>query len=564
MHRRPTATLRRSRSNRRSRALPRPQRCPSFPLQRQRRPPPPPGMCSQVTRRINPSAKGRRGLRPAGLRQRFPRQPHCRPSRYRTHQPPRRRLRGPRASPQGKSRSSWPAATPSFRPVTSLPHGYFTSGPPMPATGRRRYGWEQPSILPFSAEPACARSANQLKRNPGTGMPLTSARPRPIVRSRAQIRNSHRKTMKRPTIAAAIFATLIGLATPVSAAAPLDVAVVNRGVVELQTGRAAGISVRIAEDLANLIDDGATRRVLPVIGKGSLQNITDLKLLRGIDMAILQADVLDYARRQDYLPGLEGWITYIAKLYNEEFHLLARRDIKSVAELANRPVNVDLRGAGTSITAGRLFALLNIPVTPTYDDHEVALEKLRKGDIAALAFVAGKPAPLFRSIAGEDGLHFLAIPLRPEVTAAYVPTRLTAQDYPGLVPGDQPVDTVAVGAVLAAANLQFGSDRYRNLVNFVEAFFTGFQSLLEPGHHPKWREVNITAELPGWRRFPPADQWLQRNVQAAAPPNLQDLKAIFSRFIEERQQAAGGQPMTQQEKDQLFGQFELWQKNQIR
>ena len=370
--------------------------------------------------------------------------------------------------------------------------------------------------------------------------------------------------MKRPTIAAAIFATLIGLATPVSAAAPLDVAVVNRGVVELQTGRAAGISVRIAEDLANLIDDGATRRVLPVIGKGSLQNITDLKLLRGIDMAILQADVLDYARRQDYFPGLEGWITYIAKLYNEEFHLLARRDIKSVAELANRPVNVDLRGAGTTITAGRLFALLNIPVTPTYDDQEVALEKLRKGEIAALAFVAGKPAPLFRSIAGEDGLHFLAIPLRQEVTAAYVPTRFTGQDYPGLVPGDQPVDTVAVGAVLAAANLLYGSDRYRNLVNFVEAFFTGFQTLLEPGHHPKWREVNIMAELPGWRRFPPAEEWLQRNVQAAAPPNLQDLNTIFSRFIDERQQAAGGQPMTQQEKDQLFGQFELWQKNQIR
>jgi uncharacterized protein len=373
--------------------------------------------------------------------------------------------------------------------------------------------------------------------------------------------------MKRPTIAAAIvavFATPMAVATPASSAAPTDIAVVNRGVVELETGRAAGISVRIAEDLANVIDDGATRRVLPVIGKGSLQNITDLKLLRGIDVAIIQADVLDYARQQNYFPGLEGWITYIAKLYNEEFHLLARRDVKSVAELANQQVNVDLRGAGTAITAGRLFDLLNVPVTPTYDDHEVALEKLRKGEIAAIAFVAGKPAPLFSNIAGEDGFHFLPIPLKPAVTAVYVPTRLTAQDYPGLVPSDQSVDTVAVGAVLAAANLQFGTDRYRNLVNFVEAFFTGFQSLLEPGHHPKWREVNITAELPGWHRFPPADQWLQRNMQAAAPPNLQDLKTIFSRFIDERQQAAGGQPMTQQEKDQLFGQFETWQKRQIR
>jgi len=373
--------------------------------------------------------------------------------------------------------------------------------------------------------------------------------------------------MKRPIIAAAAVAVLampIAIATSADAAAPADVTVVNRGVVELETGRAAGISVSIAEDLANVIDDGATRRVLPVIGKGSLQNITDLKLLRGIDMAILQADVLDYARQQNFFPGLEGWITYIAKLYNEEFHLLARRDIKSVAELANQRVNVDLRGAGTAITASRLFDLLSIPVTPTYDDHEVALDKLRKGEIAAIAFVAGKPAPLFQAIGGEDGLHFLAIPLKPAVTAVYLPTRLTGQDYPALVPADQPVDTVATGAVLAAANLQFGSDRYRNLVNFVEAFFTGFQALLEPGHHPKWHEVNITAELPGWRRFPPAADWLQRNVQVAAAPNLQDLKAIFSRFIDERQQAAGGEPMTQQEKDQLFGQFEAWQKQQIR
>jgi TRAP-type uncharacterized transport system substrate-binding protein len=339
---------------------------------------------------------------------------------------------------------------------------------------------------------------------------------------------------------------------------------VNRGVVELETTRSGGISVSIAEDLASVIDDGATRRVLPVIGKGALDNITDLKLLHGIDMAVLQTDVLDYVRQQNLSPGVESWATYIAKLYNEEFHLLARQDIKTVADLANQKVNVDLRGAGTGITASRLFELMKIPVTTANDDQEVAIEKLRKGEIAAIAFVAGKPAPLFRNLNGNDGFHFLSIPLNPAVTAAYVPTRLTAADYPNLVPNDQPVDTVAVGAVLLAANLQQGGERYRNLVNFVEAFFTGFQSLLEPGHHPKWREVNISAELPGWRRFPPAEQWLQRNVQVASAPNLQDLRAIFSRFIDERQQASGGPPLTEQQKDELFGQFELWQKGQLR
>jgi len=374
--------------------------------------------------------------------------------------------------------------------------------------------------------------------------------------------------MKRWIIAAAIIVALAFSDTPATsaktAAQPPPETGVNRGVVELETARAAGISVRIAEDLANVIDDGATRRVLPVVGKGALQNLTDLKLLRGIDMAILQVDVLDYARQQNLLPGLEYWATYITKLYNEEFHLLARQDIKTVSDLANQKVNVDLRGAGTAITAARLFDLLKIPVTTINDDQEGALDKLRKGEIAALAFVAGKPAPIFRDLNANDGLHFLAIPLNPAVTATYVPTRLTAADYPGLVPQDQTVDTVAVGAVLLAANLQVGSERYRNLVNFVDAFFTGFQSLLDPGHHPKWREVNITAELPGWRRFPPAEQWLQRNTQVAAAPNLQDLRSIFSHFIDERQQASGGAPLTPEQKNELFGQFELSQKGQVR
>jgi TRAP-type uncharacterized transport system substrate-binding protein len=359
----------------------------------------------------------------------------------------------------------------------------------------------------------------------------------------------------------AALATPTALATRATAPGP-EAIVVNRGVVELETASSTGISVRIAEDLASVVNDGATRRVVPVVGQGSLGNVIDLKLLRGIDMAILQADILDYAREQKLFAGIDTSISYITKLYNEEFHLLARPEIKSIADLANRKVNLDLRESGTAITAKRLFDLIKLTVAPVNDAQEVALGKLQNGEIAALAFVAAKPAPLFHDLQGGDGLHFLALPFSSAVTAGYVPTRLTATDYARLVPRDQPVDTVAVGTVLVVANLQQAPDRYRNVANFVDAFFTGFQSLLEPGHHPKWQEVNLAAEVPGWRRYPPAEQWLQRNLQVAKAPNPEELLSMFARFVDERRQSTGGTPMTQQEKHDLFQQYQHWQTGQ--
>src|ERR1051325_2540906 len=81
---------------------------------------------------------------------------------------------------------------------------------------------------------------------------------------------------------------------------------VNGGVVEVESSGSAGISLKMTEDLTNLVDDGATRRVLPVVGKGALQMLVDLKYLRGVDMAILPVDVFEYAKEQRLYPGIES------------------------------------------------------------------------------------------------------------------------------------------------------------------------------------------------------------------------------------------------------------------
>ena len=373
-------------------------------------------------------------------------------------------------------------------------------------------------------------------------------------------------TMMRAIAAAGSIAALLIGAEPAgyrAYAASQNAVVVNRGVVELETGPADNVSVRVAGEIAGIIDDGATRRVVPVVGKGPLQNLIDLKYLRGIDLAIVQSDALDYAKEQNLVPGIES-LTYIAKLYNEEFHLLVRPDIKQISDLAGKTVNVDVKGSGTAVTAARLFDLLGIKATLANDNQGAALQKLRQGQIAALAFVAAMPAPLFQGLKPGGGLHLLDIPLTQAVTAVYAPTRATSSDYPNLVAADHPVDTIAVGNVLMAADLRMIPDRERNLVNFVDTFFTGFQGLLAPGFDPKWREVNIAADIPGWTRNPVAAEWLQSNPQVAGVPNPDALKALFSRFIDERRQVSGGAPMSPTDKNALFQQFEAWQRGQAR
>ncbi|HYC13267.1 MAG TPA: TAXI family TRAP transporter solute-binding subunit [Stellaceae bacterium] len=337
----------------------------------------------------------------------------------------------------------------------------------------------------------------------------------------------------------------------------------NRGVVELLTGGPDTTSSVIAEDLMSVVDDGTTRRVLPIIGKGTLQNLIDLKLLRGIDVAIVQSDVLEFGKTQKTAPGIEANLTYITKLYGEEFHLLAGENIKTVSDLAGKKVNFGPQGDGTSITGPRIFELLSVKIQVTEFDQRLALAKLSSGEIAAIGYVGGKPVPFFANLPPQSGLHFVPIPLTAPLVAAYVPAKLSGEDYPNLMKPQDSVDTASVVAVMLVANLQIDSERYRGVAAFVDAFFTQLAKLQEAPHHPKWREVNLAAELPGWKRFPAADAWLKRNPPAPVAMSEQQLKDIFMRFLEERSRSTG-QTLSTQQKADLFDQFRRWQATQSR
>ena len=282
---------------------------------------------------------------------------------------------------------------------------------------------------------------------------------------------------------------------------------VNRGTVGVISGGVNGTYIRVTSDLSAVLDS-EDLRVLSILGKGSVQNIADLLYLRGIDVAVVQSDVLEFMRRQGTYPFIERHIQYITKLYNEEFHVLVRDEVGSIQDLAGKKVNFDSRGSGTAMTASLVFDTLGVDVESTHFDQASALDKLLSREISGLVYVAGQPVQLFEALGQDAPVKFLSIDYTPELMATYLPASLSPESYPNLINDGEAVSTIAVGAVMAAYNWDPQHHRYAKVARFVERFFSNFEQFQSTARHPKWREVSLSANVPGWTRFGPAQAWL--------------------------------------------------------
>jgi TRAP-type uncharacterized transport system substrate-binding protein len=327
-------------------------------------------------------------------------------------------------------------------------------------------------------------------------------------------------------------------------------------------------------DLAlSLAGDQIRLRLLPIAGAGALQNAKDVIFARGIDFGIVQTDVLDEIKRNPPFPGVEKYLQYVTKLYNQDLHVLAGPDIQSIDDLKGKAVNFGLRDSGTYTTATTVFNALGVEPDVTTLPHPLALDKLRRGEISALVYVATKPSRLFQDIRPDENLHFL--PIRGDLPPNYTTMTLTSDDYPELVSKDVPVNTVAVGTVLVAYNWPTKSERYQRINRFVQAFFVHLKDI--KARRPKWQDFDISASVSGWTRFPAAEQWLKKagltpepdkaTVQEQVPLDPKARDALFREFadyqrIREPDKATMHPqgPLDPRERDALFREFAEFQR----
>ena len=322
--------------------------------------------------------------------------------------------------------------------------------------------------------------------------------------------------------------------------------------------------LQMAYDLADVLNDGDNLRILPIAGIGGPRNIRDVRYVRGVDIGLTQTNVLNNFRRSNERLGqVDDKIVYIAKLFNEEVHLVAKPEITSIAQLKGLKVNLDARGSGTSYSMRDLFNALGIDVQEVSLSQVEAIEKVKSGEIAATALIAGKPVRSMSKLGGADGLHLVPIPYPKQLQDDYLPATLSHDDYPELVAPGETVNTVAVSAVLIAYNWpKTNLDRYERVQRFVEAFFPKIAEFQKPPRHVKWREVNLQATLPGWKRFDAAQTWLDQhgsqegngNQPAAAGPG----QAATSTGV---QSANGGaEPALPERNTALYQEFLKWRQ----
>jgi hypothetical protein len=331
----------------------------------------------------------------------------------------------------------------------------------------------------------------------------------------------------------------------------------NEWTIGLESGQLEGLYPRLASDIQRVLDDGDNMRVLPMLAYGASSNLEDLLYLRGVDIAFTQSDVFEYFRTQRKIPNLQQRIHYIMRLYNTELHVLAGPDIRTFEDLRGKKISFGPPGNSATLTGPIILQRLGIEYQPLLIDHTSGLEQLKRGEIAAIVRVVGKPIDQLAKLPAGSGLHFLAIPGMTLFDDIYTLGELTNKDYPTLIAPGEKVETIAVPTVLAAYNWQKGSDKHRRLERFTQQLFAKWDKLQSEPSSPKWREVNPSASVPGWTRFGVAETLV--NASAGEPAPSAATSEEFEAFAAQR---GSKSTRTKAQKEQLFREFEAWRSKQ--
>jgi TRAP-type uncharacterized transport system substrate-binding protein len=184
---------------------------------------------------------------------------------------------------------------------------------------------------------------------------------------------------------------------------------INAWTVGLAAGLIEGAPLRLASEMARVVDDGANLHVLPIVTRGPTENLNSLLYLRGVDLAIINSDSMEEYRIQ--LPEVRRHVNYLLNLFPSELHIFVRPEIQSLQDLAGKKVNFNTLGTAAAYSGSLIFSRLEIDIDKSFMPHPVALQQMKKGenDMAAVVFITSKPVDAFLRGQWEPGFKFLSV-----------------------------------------------------------------------------------------------------------------------------------------------------------
>jgi uncharacterized protein len=325
-------------------------------------------------------------------------------------------------------------------------------------------------------------------------------------------------------------ATLLISAGSVHGEDTKDIARMNAGAITLITDGGNGQATEYAADLAVLMEAEHDLRILPVMGHGSVEAVRDLLYLKGIDASIVPSDTVAYMRKQGLIEDVDKKVTYIARLGSAQIHVIARKDIASLKDLAGKNVNIGAASEPRFVTASMLLDALGINVNAVDGREADAAELLKNGKADAIVLLAPQPSPVAEELARTGKFRLLDVTGNDELDQIYTPAILTAKTYEGLAQERGMTETLSVSYAVAVFNWKKGTDRYYKLRKFADVLYSGIGDLQSGKWQAAWSDVNLSADLPGWTRYVSADEWLAGHKRAQADSDTKEEKALKAEF----------------------------------
>jgi TRAP transporter TAXI family solute receptor len=264
--------------------------------------------------------------------------------------------------------------------------------------------------------------------------------------------------------------------------------------------------------------------------RGSVENVYAVYKRPKTQMGIVQSDVLAFVlkvRSNKTLERIARKTKMVFPLYNEEVHLLGKKEILSFDDLDGKTIAIGKEGSGSYMTSKLLFEVSGImPGKLMSLGTEDALAGLKKGSIDAMFYVAGFPVKLFsENVLENDGLHLVPIKNK-SITEFYPRALIPANTYAWQA---DPVPTIAVKAVLVAFDFRRNNCDY--VGEFAGLVYDNLDWLKQNGH-PKWNSVDLDYPLKGWNQYDCVKKYIHASPQKTDPsmgnnPLLDAIKKIL-------------------------------------